>query len=148
MVNNPINISAYSEPAPDHLQEYGADRGIAGGPLYDPARVLELLQDDGRSIQPWTRKCVKDMRDKLCLDHEGVAELVREAVTRGRYLNSQWCRGNKDHIWAACDAYVLCRGEYMVYAHKFMEIEYYLKFAINKSGKFLLLVSSHNPEDR
>lgn len=148
MVNNPINISAYSELVPDYLREQGADRSIAGGPLYDPRRVLELLQGDGSSIHPWTKKCVKDMRDKLCLDHEGVADLVRDAVTRGRYLNSQWCIGNRDHIWAACDAYVLRREEYIVYAHKFMEIEYYLKFAINKSGKLLLLVSCHNPEDR
>lgn len=145
MVNNPINSSAYQGMPPVEKQ---AERGIPGGPLYEKQQVLGLVETDGNCLSPWTKKCIKDMRDKLCIDNDGAAELVRAAVIQGTYRNSEWCQGNKEHIWAACDAYVLKRFEWNRFAHKDLEIEYYVKFAINRSGKLLLLISCHNPENR
>lgn len=147
MVNTLVNVSEFAGAVPQDITEQGFDRTIPDGPLYEQRQVLALLQSDGR-LEPWTRKCVKDLRDKLSLDHEGAAKLVREAVVSGEFRNSEWCRGNRESFWAACDAYVLKREEYIQYAHKYMEIEYYIKFAINRSGKLLLLISCHNPEDR
>lgn len=148
MVNTLLSMSAYPEPVPADAGQEGADLSIHGGPLYEPPRVLALVRRDGSQVQPWTKKCVRDLRDKLSLDHDGVAQLVREAVTSGDFRNSSWCRGNNETLWAACDAYVLKREEYIRYAHKYMEIEYYIKFALHRSGKLLLLISCHNPEDR
>ena len=50
--------------------------------------------------------------------------------------------------WAACDAYVLVRTEHLPHLRKDMECEYYIKFAIGKTGTVLLLASCHLPEDR
>ena len=50
--------------------------------------------------------------------------------------------------WAACDAYQLWHNEWVQAAYKEMCFEYYIKFAIGKSGKLLLLVSCHEPQDR
>ena len=148
MVNTLKNVSAYPGAVPAGVKEKGADRTILGGPLYEPRQVLALVKADGSQLHLWTKKCVKDLRDKLSLDHEGAAELVRDAVASGSYRNSQWCQGNNEIYWVACDAYVLKREEYIRHAHKTMEIEYYVKFAIHGSGKLLLLISCHNPEDR
>lgn len=148
MVNTLINISAYPESIPADAAQEGADLTIRGGPLYESRQVLALVRHDGGQVEPWTKKCVKDLREKFSIDHDGAAELVREAITSGNFRNSSWCRGNKETLWAACDAYVLKREEYIRHAHKYMEIEYYVKFAIHQSGKLLLLISCHNPEDR
>lgn len=64
-------------------------------------------------------------------------------ITQGQYVNSQWCVQKPTGPWAACDGYRLFRDEWVEYAHKEMRYEYYVKFAIGKTGKLLLLVSCH-----
>jgi len=121
----------------------GSDRGIPQGPLYPAAEVLKLLQDCGASgIQVWTKKCTADLQ-KLLLDTDDLVDLLRESVLGGRFIGSEWCRQTPDGPWAACDAYALYRREWVAVAHRDMPMEYYLKFAIGKTGKILLLVSCH-----
>lgn len=138
MVNN---ISAYSDQPPaDGAPE--SKRIIKTGPIYPTADVLEVLSA-GRTI-PWTRKCTRDLQN-LAFDDDDIKILVKAALQEGRYLNSQWCVQTPTGPWAACDAYKLSRDEWNDYAYKDLRVDYYLKFAIGKTGKILLLVSVHVP---
>lgn len=118
--------------------------GIIGKePLYPPDEVLDLL--DRRSIGAitlWTNDCQKDVQN-LELDHDGVIKLIRNALRSGRFLNSQWCQQKPGGPWAACDAYTVTQAEWIEAAFKSLDIQYYVKFALNKSGKLLLVVSCH-----
>lgn len=112
-------------------------------PLYPAQEVLDLLAQRGtEALTLWTRDCVKDVQN-LSLDHEGVCGLITQAVTDGRFLNAQWCQQKPGGPWAACDAYTFARSEWIEAAFKSMDIRYYVKFALNKSGRLLLLVSCH-----
>jgi hypothetical protein len=144
MVNNTRNLSAYSGTPPP--QEQG-DRHIADGPLYHVADVLALLDQGEAALVPWTRKCKDDLL-RLALDVSDAQALVREALENGCYRNSEWCVQQPSGPWAACDAYQLWHNEWVQAAYKEMCFEYYIKFAIGKSGKLLLLVSCHEPQDR
>lgn len=139
MVSDKI-VSRYTDGFP------GADataRGIAGGPLYPRAEVLRLLADSGgQCILAWTKKCTADIQ-KLALDADELDGLLREALSSGRFIGSEWCQQQPDGPWAACDAYQLMRQEWVAAAHRDMAVEYYLKFAIGKTGAILLLVSCH-----
>jgi len=144
MVNNRGNLSAYSGLPPTSAQ---ASRDIAGGPLYQPAEVRALLEKGEAAIVPWTRKCKNDLL-RLSLDLTDAQALVREALQQGRFRNSEWCEQQPNGPWAACDAYQLLRKEWVKAAYKEMAFEYYVKFAIGKTGKLLLLVSCHEPQER
>ncbi|MYL28156.1 MULTISPECIES: hypothetical protein [Halomonadaceae] len=120
---------------------------IQEGPLYPVDEVCQLLDSKGENgVVLWTRDCLRDAQNDG-LDCALVADLLRTAVKHGRYKNSQWCEQKPDGPWAACDAYtVICR-EWIENAGKEMDFEYYLKFAINKHGKCLLVVSCHTSRD-
>ncbi|MET0008713.1 MAG: hypothetical protein ABW124_05350 [Candidatus Thiodiazotropha sp. 6PLUC9] len=125
-----------------------ACRKIAGGPLYPADEVLALLAGSGaQAVQAWTRKCTADMQ-KWSLDTDDLYELMEIAVRSGRFRGAVWCVQRPNGPWAACDAYSLVRREWIAYARKEMDMEYYIKFAIAKTGKLLLVVSCHPPEDR
>lgn len=144
MVNNPYNLSAFDGQPPSGERD---DRRISGGPLYLAVEVLALLGQGEKVLVPWTRKCKNDLM-RLSLDNEGALELVCEALRNGRYRNSEWCEQQPSGPWAACDAYQLSRREWVEAAHKEMTFDYFIKFAIGKTGKVLLLVSCHEPQDR
>ena len=129
-------ISLYGDELPEDDQE----RKIKGGPLYDRDHVLRLVKDV--SISAWTRKCGSDIR-RFELDLEDVAELIRTSLDGGKFQGSEWCEQKKNASWAACDAYAVLRLEWIDAAYKRMPIEYYVKFAINKPGKLLLVASCH-----
>lgn len=112
-------------------------------PLYPAEEILRLLEERGtQAVTFWTRDCAKDVQN-LALDHDGVIELIKEAVSAGRFLNAQWCQQKPGGPWAACDAYSVTRKEWIDAAFKFFDIQYYVKFALSKSGRLLLLVSCH-----
>ena len=137
MVNN---VSAYTgQPPAEGASD--AKRRLAG-PLYNPADVLAVLSS-GSTI-PWTRDCKSDLQG-LAFDEADIQQLLRDTLQHGRYLNSQWCVQRPTGPWAACDAYQLGRDEWNEYAHRDLRVEYYIKFAIGKTGKILLLVSAHVP---
>lgn len=140
MVNNAINLSAYEGQPPT---EVGKERvHIRNGPLYDKADVLLLLGKGDDSTTLWTRNCVQDVQ-ALAFDIADVRELLKQALTTGHYINSEWCVQKITGPWAACDSYRLSRQEWNDAAYKYLPCEYYVKFAIAKTGKLLLLVSCH-----
>ncbi len=125
-------------------QEIGQKREIQGGPLYDKNHVLRLLDEE--KIVIWTRKCLGDLQ-RWEIDPEDVAELIKTALDKGVFLGSQWCEQERNDPWAACDAYRIFRSEWSHVAHKEISVqravEYYVKFAINKKGRLLLVISCH-----
>lgn len=134
-----VNLGFYdAEPPP----ACGSQRiKIDGGPLYPVQSVLTVLLGGDQALQVTTRKCTKDV-ESLCLDHQALAALIRQAVTQGNYKGSEWCRLSEKSV-AACDAYVLNRAEWRDELSKTLDCQYYLKFAIGRSGVLLLLVSCH-----
>jgi len=144
MVNNMI-VSRYEGELP--LGE-GASRRIPGGPLYAAEEVVAVLESIGSSaVRSWTQKCSRDVQ-KLCLDAGDLYELIELAINNGRFRGAEWCVQRPGGPWAACDAYVVTRRERMPNANVEMDIEYYIKFAIGRSGAVLLIVSCHIPEER
>lgn len=144
MVNKTI-VSRFTGDLP---HDEGACRKIADGPLYPADEVLALLAEAGvQAVRSWTNKCQRDMQ-KWSLDTDDLCELIEIALRSGRFLGAEWCVQHPNGPWAACDAYSLVRREWIAYARREMDMEYYIKFAIAKTGKLLLVVSCHPPEDR
>ena len=126
----------------------GECRKIAGGPLYSTDEVLVLLAGSGaQAVRAWTNRSQNDMQ-KWSLDTDDLCELLELAVRSGRFRGAEWCVQRPNGPWAACDAYSLMRREWIANARREMDMEYYIKFAIAKTGKLLLVVSCHPPEDR
>lgn len=136
MVNHRV-VSRFSEQPP--LSMNGRAK-IAGGPLYSADEVVRILNDAPPVFG--TSKCIKDAQN-LCLDDTAVGMLLKEAVTQGRYKDSEWCELKSGGPIAACDAYELKRMEWNEFAHKELECNYFLKFAIAKTGKIVVTVSCH-----
>lgn len=144
MVSNTI-VSRFTGELP---KSENGPRHIAGGPLYSAEEVRQVLDRFGaEAVKAWTRKCIDDVQ-KLGLDADELRELVESALGSGRFRGSEWCVQYANGPWAACDAYSLVRREWIENAHKFMDIEYYLKIAISKTGRCLLMASCHPPEQR
>jgi len=136
MVNR-MNVSRYAEAPPESGSQ---DRTILGGPLYPVSDVLAALQKQG--VMLWTQRAIRDAQE-LGLDHDDVAELLCEAVSQGRYFKSEWCQQKPDGPWAASDVYLLTRHEWNNNAFRDLPTDYYLKFALAKSGWLVLTVSCH-----
>lgn len=112
---------------------------IAGGPLYDLARIQQLVGGHG-AIRFWTRKSEFDASE-LNLDVGDIAQWLQE-LKQQDFRNSEWCTDGS-RAWAACDAYVLRRSEWIAAARKHMPVDYFLKFALAKTGALVLMVSCH-----
>lgn len=117
----------------------GGGQKIAGGPVYLLARVQGLCAD-GTGVELWTRGCYQNVQD-LQWTADDVADLIQQLKVAD-YIDSEWCDNGKGAI-AGCDAYALRRMEWIPAANKQMQIEYFLKFAINKLGTLVLTVSCH-----
>lgn len=144
MVNTLVNVSAYQGLPP--LEEGASNRVISPGPLYAKNEILNVLAMGEDSLLPWTRGCREDMQ-RLAMEIPDAINLVREALTSGSYLKSEWCVQKPTGPWAACDVYRLFRYEAIKNSQNEMRFEYYVKFAIGKTGKLLLLVSCHLSRD-
>jgi hypothetical protein len=112
---------------------------IGGGPLYSLERVQGLVRAPAQ-LTLWTKRCRLKVQE-LGWDAEDVAELVA-ALRPADYQDSEWCDNGKG-AWAACDAYSIRRSEWIEAARKEMTVEYFLKFAIGKTGALVLMVSCH-----
>lgn len=134
-----IVLSEYSSDLPD-------DPGrvkIAtkdGQPLYSLDRVKALVADENR-LELWTRKCRRKVRELFDGDLEQVADLIN-ALREDDYIDSEWCE-NGSNAWAACDAYSISRKEIAPATGKPLTVEYFVKFAVGKTGQLVLLVSCH-----
>lgn len=129
------NLSAFDGVPPKDAES----RKIAGGPLYGLADIqtVSAIPD---AVNLWTPKCRRDVAN-LALDTADVGAMIRELV-ESNYRDSEWC-DNGMGAWAACDAYSLQRLEHMEKAGKSLRVEYFLKFALSKTGKLVLIVSCH-----
>ena len=112
---------------------------IGAGPLYDLARVQKLAAGGG--LNTWTDRCDKTVYELFAGDLEAVADLLRH-LRPADYRDSEWCTNGRS-AWAACDAYALRRVERVAFAGKEMSVEYFVKFAVGKTGQLVLLVSCH-----
>lgn len=136
-----INISQYD----GELPEQEGDRKISNGPLYEKNHVLNILGQKGsasQAIVPWTRKCVADLQ-RYELDDTDLIELLSLALEQNNYKGSEWCESKPGGVWAACDAYRVLRSEYVANQDRSYQMDYYIKFAVSRQGKVLLLVSCH-----
>jgi hypothetical protein len=131
-------LSEYSD-NPPQASETGRIK-IRQGPLYALERVQELVSDENQLIA-WTEKCLKDVHKLFDGDLSLVAELIRCLKTTD-YIDSEWCQNGRGAL-AACDAYSIRRQEVMAGTGRSMPVEYFLKFAIGKTGKLVLTVSCH-----
>jgi hypothetical protein len=142
---NTINLSCYSGSLPPTVNK-GRTK-ISGGPLYDCKTVLSILEQGESVIRPWTKKCVSDLQ-KYSMDHSDILELLQHALRIGNFKGSEWCVAKENGPFAACDSYQVFRDEWVPYAQKFMQIEYYVKFAIGRTGNIILVASCHGSENR
>ncbi|TYL49077.1 hypothetical protein FXV75_14790 [Marinomonas sp. IMCC 4694] len=118
-----MNISAYEGTPPASRKEGRVH--IDSGPLYDKSTVLALLDKGDTHTNLWTKKCIQDVQ-RLEFEIRDVRALLKQALSHGRYVNSEWCVQKPTGPWAACDSYFLARMEW-----------------IENAGKLLLLVSCH-----
>ena len=133
-----INVSRYNGTPP---QIEGRSRKIAEGPLYPPDEVLALLAKGEGTLKPWPG-CTKEMQ-KWSLEPQDALELITLALRQGKFLGSEWCEEKPSGPWAACDAYRVYRSEWIEKARKDMSFEYYVKFAIAKTGILVLIIQCH-----
>ena len=121
----------------------GAYRKISGGPLYKAGDVLKLLDLDSPAAETWTQSCHLDVSNWE-LEEEDVCELVKIAVkSPNQFYGSEWCLQEVGGPWAACDAYTVECWKWRPNAGIEPDMEFYVKFAIHRTGKKLLLVSCH-----
>lgn len=113
---------------------------IRSGPLYDLERIQDLVNDENQ-LFAWTDKCGKDIRKLFDDDLSRVTELIR-CLKKTDYIDSEWCENGRGAL-AACDAYSIRRLEVMQATGTSMPVEYFLKFAVGKTGKLVLMVSCH-----
>jgi hypothetical protein len=116
------------------------NRKISGGPLYPVDEVLGLLESN--SVQAMTQRALSEVV-KLDLDYpeSALAEFLMYAIRNGTYIDSEWASINAKSC-AACDAYRFRKMETSKSGYEF-EAEYYVKFAINKLGKLIMIISCH-----
>ena len=131
-------LSLYSTSPPAQLG--GGRIKIDGGPLYDLATVQQLV-DDPDCISLLTRTCIGEVQKLFGSDTEQVAALI-QALSEQDYIDSEWCENGKTGV-AACDAYRIRCAEVAAATGKSMTMEYFLKFAIGKTGQLVLMVSCH-----
>jgi hypothetical protein len=70
-----------------------------------------------------------------------VAGLI-QCLKASDYIDSEWCENGRNAM-AACDAYSIRRLEVIPPTGKAMPVGYFLKFAIGKTGRLVLMVSCH-----
>jgi hypothetical protein len=112
---------------------------IADGPLYDLERVQALVSGGG--LNAWTEKCRKDIRKWFDDDWQRVSDILG-SLQNADYIDSEWCENGQGAI-AACDAYSYHVTETAPATGKSLRMEYFVKFAVSKTGTLVLMVSCH-----
>lgn len=139
---NTKNVSAYKQEPP---VEFKVDRQyIANGPLYTLKSLSDVLSKGEDVIKLSTKTCISEVQYRLNMDMSGVLGLLRYiAEGKASYLKSEWCLLNAKGHCAACDSYKITRLEWIPTAHADMPCDYYVKFALHKSGNLVLVISCH-----
>ena len=131
-----VIVSEYSQGPPI---EFGRFK-IGVGPLYDLARIQALVEDEN-NLLAWTKKSRDDVFKFFSGDYVEVADLIQRLKPQD-YIDSEWCENGKGQV-AACDAYSVLRIEELAATGRRATFEYFLKFAIGKTGVLILVVSCH-----
>jgi hypothetical protein len=133
-----VVLSEYSTSPPSEL---GTGRiKIDVGPIYDLSRVQALAQEENQ-LQAWTEKCRKDVRKWFDDDWQRVSDLIG-SLRNADYIDSEWCENGKGAI-VACDAYSYYLTETAPATGQPLRMEYFVKFAVSKTGTLVLMVSCH-----
>ena len=121
----------------------GAYRKIPGGPLYEAGDVLGLLDSNPPVVEAWTQRCRLDVLNWK-LKEKDVCELVKVAVeSLDQFHDSEWCLQEANGPWAACDAYTVKCWKWRPHVRIKPDMDLYVKFAIARTSRKLLLVSCH-----
>ncbi|MDU4354248.1 hypothetical protein PO654_16710 [Phytobacter diazotrophicus] len=125
-------VSRYSSGFP------GLPQKIQGGPIY--ADILAVI--DTATMVIGTRKCRKNLRD-LSKDADDLKDIIKHAVTSGKFHASEWCELSTPDTWAACDSYTWVEKSWIEAAYKEMNCQFYVKFCIGIAGNVVVTVSYH-----
>lgn len=141
-VVNRIIVSRWSELAPPSEIDLKNDTGrkIGQKQLYPAADVVAVLESGVESVLLWTHKCQMDVAS-FPWDESDVIALLRCALTDGKSHSAEWCIESDAGPMAACDVYTVDRAE--TANGKPVLMKYYVKFAISKTGKVILVASCH-----
>lgn len=146
MMVSSLNLSLYSGSPP---QNSDGDLKISDGPLYCKESIMKILNDLGAdSINLATKKAIRDIKKHDLDVDDGVLKLLILALKTGKYLNSQWCELSRRGTWSACDGYSVVESKWNQYMYKNLETKWYIKFAIGKTGKLILIVSCHSSDEQ
>lgn len=137
----PFNASNRQDLAVPSDADLFISRAVVPSPVYPVSDVKSVLCFS-RCIDLWTEDCNDDVNMELGWTHAQVAQLILDAVTSGRLISSEWCKQDPDGPCAPCDAYEVIRG-----VGKKMK-KYYVKFAIDRSGMKLLVISCHKSKPK
>ena len=145
MVNR-TNVSSWQGPVPTEADLAGQARGIKERKrLYDDADLLALANGGEANLRLWTSDAQRDVAARTW-DAEEVLELVRHAIKSGTSHWPEWCVQSPDGPAAACDVFTVFRTEIGRADGVKRLMQYYLKLAISRSGKLLLIASCHTTE--
>lgn len=131
------------------LSKYGESPPVDGStnrkiqtkePLNPVDEVLSILNDS--LPKTMTRKSIADLQ-RMRFDEEELRELIIYAANYGHYRDSEWCEFSDKSPWFACDSYEVKRREYIENANKYLDVCYFLKFCIHKSGNIICTFSCH-----
>ena len=134
-----IIVSEYSTNPPAELG--GGRVKITAGPLYGLARVQALIEDEN-NLMIVTDKGRKDFRKWFDDDLQQIADLIG-LLMESDYIDSEWCETGKGAAIAACDAYRLRVNESDPVTGRRDQMQYFLKFAVSKTGAVVLMLSCH-----
>ena len=143
-------ISEYDQSPP--AGTWSDRQKIAGGPLYDLGRVVRssgspsgVFLVTGKAIAD-AQKAHSTSGEVHDSDTRFVAALIAELGNgSGEYIDSEWCSTGTKAI-AACDAYRLRSRQNCTYPDGravSIDVEYFLKFCINKNGYVVSTISVH-----
>lgn len=146
MVNRYI-VSKYVDAPPTEAVLASGSRRINKKYLYDIADIRKLAStpDTDESVLAWTAGAKADISG-LLWDMEDVKELILHALDHGRRLKPEWCVQSPDGPLAACDVFIVSRHEVGKRDNVRRIMQYYLKFAVSKTGRLLLIASCHTTE--
>jgi len=113
--------------------------------LYDDELVLALVKGGEKNLQLWTSKSARDVA-ALTWDADDVLELVRLAILSGTRHRPEWCVQSPEGPAAACDVFTIFREETGRADGIKRVMHYYLKLAVSRTGKLLLIASCHTAE--
>lgn len=135
-------LSRYKTGAPKDAFHDGEERIIKhDGPLYPD--MLSIL--DNCSVSPATTR-TDDFMAIHMVDLSDLRKFAEIALKSGKYINSQWCKGNSPPAIYACDSYVVSAVIYSPKDRDMTTMVVYIKLCITDTGNTVAVISFHESE--